>query len=151
MIESPITEKALQRRCEGFFVFAVVHCDERNALLTVWGMALELKIEAQARGVRIIASEEARNRRALLDQLITIAEATGFEEIILPQVEPSSVYVDKAGPEILSPMYVFPDKKNRSYRWLTYFTFQRQSSCCKWMPSFISGQVDPDSELSITT
>ncbi|NHZ40856.1 hypothetical protein F1609_11910 [Massilia sp. CCM 8693] len=75
---------------------------------------MELKIEAQARGVRIIAGDEAKNRRALLNQLIAIAEAAGFEEIILPSVEPSSVYVDKAGPEILGQMYVFPDKKNRS-------------------------------------
>ncbi|MDQ1925207.1 ATP phosphoribosyltransferase regulatory subunit, partial [Massilia pseudoviolaceinigra] len=65
-------------------------------------------------GVRIIAGEEAKNRRVLLNQLIAIAEAAGFEEIVLPSVEPSGVYVDKAGPEILSQMYVFPDKKNRS-------------------------------------
>ncbi|WP_167076652.1 ATP phosphoribosyltransferase regulatory subunit [Massilia aquatica] len=64
--------------------------------------------------MRIIAGDEAKNRRALLNQLIAIAEAAGFEEIILPSVEPSSVYVDKAGPEILGQMYVFPDKKNRS-------------------------------------
>jgi histidyl-tRNA synthetase len=74
---------------------------------------MELKIEAQARGVRIIAGEEARNRRVLLNQLIKIAESAGFEEIVLPSVEPSSVYVDKAGAEILKQMYVFPDKKNR--------------------------------------
>ncbi|RSZ58993.1 hypothetical protein HF313_25345 [Massilia atriviolacea] len=75
---------------------------------------MELDIEAQARGVRIIAGQEARNRRVLLNQLIAIAEAARFEEIVLPSIEPSSVYVDKAGPEILSQMYVFPDKKNRS-------------------------------------
>lgn len=75
---------------------------------------MELNIEAQARGVRIIAGQEARNRRVLLNQLIAIAEAARFEEIVLPSIEPSSVYVDKAGPEILSQMYVFPDKKNRS-------------------------------------
>lgn len=75
---------------------------------------MELRIEAQARGVRIIAGEEATNRRVLLNQLIGIAEAAGFDEIVLPSVEPSSMYVDKAGPEILSQMYVFPDKKNRS-------------------------------------
>ncbi|WP_167232593.1 ATP phosphoribosyltransferase regulatory subunit [Massilia rubra] len=64
--------------------------------------------------MRIIAGEEAKDRRVLLNQLIDIAEAAGFAEIVLPSVEPSSVYVDKAGPEILSQMYVFPDKKDRS-------------------------------------
>jgi histidyl-tRNA synthetase len=75
---------------------------------------MELKIEAQARGVRIIAGDEAKNRRTLLNQLIAMAEAAGFDEIVLPSIEPSSVYVDKAGPEILSQMYAFPDKKNRA-------------------------------------
>jgi histidyl-tRNA synthetase len=74
---------------------------------------MELKIEAQARGVRIIVGEEAKNRRALLSQMIAVAENAGFEEIVLPSVEPSSVYVDKAGAEILGQMYVFPDKKGR--------------------------------------
>lgn len=44
---------------------------------------------------------------------IAAAEA-GFEEIVLPSLEPSSLYVEKAGEEILGQMYVFPDKKGRS-------------------------------------
>ena len=32
----------------------------------------------------------------------------------MPCIEPESVYTDKAGPEILGQMYVFPDKKGRS-------------------------------------
>ena len=75
---------------------------------------MELKIEAQARGVRIISGNEAKQRRELLNQLIVLAESNGFEEIVLPSLEPSSVYADKAGPEILNQMYVFPDKKDRS-------------------------------------
>lgn len=75
---------------------------------------MELRIEEQARGVRIIVGEETRQRRLLLNQLIAIAEANGFNEIILPSLEPASVYVNKAGPEILGQMYVFPDKKARS-------------------------------------
>lgn len=38
----------------------------------------------------------------------------GFEEIILPAVEPADVYTEKMGPEILGQMYIFPDKKGRS-------------------------------------
>ncbi len=49
-----------------------------------------------------------------IDALIALADAQGFEEIVLPSLEPSEVYTDKAGPEILGQMYVFPDKSNRS-------------------------------------
>jgi histidyl-tRNA synthetase len=37
-----------------------------------------------------------------------------FQEIILPSVEPAEIYTEKMGKEILSQMYVFPDKKGRS-------------------------------------
>lgn len=43
-----------------------------------------------------------------------VASAAGFEEIVLPLVEPASVYTDKAGAEILGQMYTFPDKKGRA-------------------------------------
>jgi len=75
---------------------------------------MELRIDAQARGVRIISGQECRDRRNLLNQLIVLAESANFNEIVLPSVEPASVYIDKAGEEILNQMYVFPDKKNRS-------------------------------------
>ena len=75
---------------------------------------MELKIEQQARGVRILIGEEIIGRRSLLNQLIKIAEMEGFEEITVPSVEPSDIYLDKAGVEILGQMYVFPDKKGRS-------------------------------------
>lgn len=74
---------------------------------------MEFNIALQARGVRIIGGEEARNRRKLLNRLIELAEAEGFEEIVLPSIEPSRVYSDKAGPEVLGQMYVFPDRKGR--------------------------------------
>lgn len=74
---------------------------------------MEYEIEKQAKGTRIIAGEEARHRRILLNKLISIADANGYEEIILPVVEPAAVYAEKAGPEILNQMYVFPDKGGR--------------------------------------
>jgi len=74
---------------------------------------MELKIEDQVRGTRIIVSDEAKERRILLNGMIEIAEKYGFEEIIIPSIEKSKVYIDKAGPEILNQMYVFPDRGNR--------------------------------------
>ena len=42
------------------------------------------------------------------------SEADGFEEILLPSVEPLEIYTDKAGKEVLNQMYVFDDKAGRS-------------------------------------
>ncbi|MDH5327099.1 MAG: ATP phosphoribosyltransferase regulatory subunit [Gammaproteobacteria bacterium] len=74
---------------------------------------MELKIADQARGTRIISGAVAKSRRNLLNRLVDIAESEGFEEILLPSVEPSKVYVNKAGADVLEQMYVFPDKKHR--------------------------------------
>lgn len=74
---------------------------------------MEFKIDQLATGVRIIAGEEAKQRRKLLNGMIEIAENAGYDEIILPCVEPASVYTDKAGPEILNQMYTFKDKGDR--------------------------------------
>lgn len=75
---------------------------------------MELSLDLQAKGVRIISGDVAKERRIVLNHLISIAEAAGFSEIDLPIVEPSEVYTNKAGQEILNQMYVFPDKAERS-------------------------------------
>ena len=46
--------------------------------------------------------------------LASAAAVAGFEEIVLPSLEPASLYVEKAGPEILGQMYTFPDKADRT-------------------------------------
>ena len=46
--------------------------------------------------------------------LAQAAAEAGFEEIVLPSLEPASIYTEKAGPEILGQMYTFPDKKGRT-------------------------------------
>ena len=74
---------------------------------------MELRIDNLVRGVRIMTGEQAKKRRVLLNQMIELAEAAGYSEIILPSLEPAQVYSDKAGDEILNQMYVFPDKKGR--------------------------------------
>lgn len=74
---------------------------------------MELKIEKQVKGVRIISGDQAKQRRGVLNGMIAQAEDAGFDEITLPCIEPEAVYTDKAGPEILGQMYVFPDKKGR--------------------------------------
>jgi len=70
------------------------------------------KLEQQARGTQIISGTEAKNRRQVVNKFIEIVESFGYEEIILPSIEPASIYTDKAGKEILNQMYVFNDKGN---------------------------------------
>lgn len=74
---------------------------------------MELRINQQARGVRILSGSEAKERRRLLNCLIQLAEENGFGEIILPSLEPAEIYADKAGAEVLGQMYTFADKKGR--------------------------------------
>jgi histidyl-tRNA synthetase len=74
---------------------------------------MELSIEKQSKGVRIITGQEAKNRRKVLNEMIILAEEKGFGEIILPSVEPQSIYTEKAGEEILGQMYTFKDKGER--------------------------------------
>src|ERR1041385_5388854 len=76
-------------------------------------MMNEIKLDATARGTRIIAGDLAKKRRNIINNCIRVAEANGFEEIVLPAIEPAEVYAEKAGAEILDQMYVFPDKKGR--------------------------------------
>lgn len=74
---------------------------------------MELKINQLAKGTRIISGDEAKQRRVLLNQMIDLVELDGYNEIILPSVEKTEIYTDKAGPEIINQMYNFPDKGNR--------------------------------------
>ena len=66
-----------------------------------------------ARGTRLLQGEEARARREILGGLMQLAEQAGFTEVVLPSLEPADVYVDKAGPEVLSQMYTLTDRKGR--------------------------------------
>jgi histidyl-tRNA synthetase len=72
-----------------------------------------MDIDKQVRGTRIIL-EEAKERRIILNKLIDIANDYGFQEITLPSLELSEIYVDKAGEEILNQMYTFKDKGDRN-------------------------------------
>ena len=74
---------------------------------------MEYKIPQLVKGTRIIIGKQASERRSILNEMIEIAEIDDFKEIILPSLEKSEIYTDKAGPEILNQMYTFPDKGGR--------------------------------------
>jgi len=73
---------------------------------------MEYSIEQQLKGTRILF-DEAKERRNVLNKIIDIVEQLGFKEIILPSLEKSEIYVNKAGGEILNQMYTFKDKGDR--------------------------------------
>lgn len=75
---------------------------------------MEIKIEQQVRGTRILYEDDAMLRRKVLDKCRETAEAHGFREIVLPFLEKTEIYTDKAGPEILGQMYTFEDSKGRN-------------------------------------
>lgn len=72
-----------------------------------------MRIDQQAKGTRILFREDAELYRDILNRLSYHFKINGFNEVILPCVEPQSLYENKAGPEILSQMYTFEDKGGR--------------------------------------
>lgn len=73
----------------------------------------DLKLEQQVRGTRLLTGDTATRRRNTINRLIELANGHNFNEIVLPLLEPTSIYTNKAGPEITAQMYTFKDKKNR--------------------------------------
>lgn len=71
--------------------------------------------EKQARGVRIMTGKVGiaytMAQLELVQKLRAILPAA--LPIILPTIEPASIYTDKAGPEVLGQMYTFKDKSDR--------------------------------------
>ena len=73
-----------------------------------------MKIKQLAKGCRIISGDESFERRYVIKECFRSAELAGFEELVLPCIEPSDIYTDRAGPEILGQMYTFKDRSDRS-------------------------------------
>lgn len=65
------------------------------------------------RGTRIIDAKEALHRRTIINHFIGLARSKGYSEIALPNIIEQQLFLDKAGPEILSTMYTFKDKGDR--------------------------------------
>lgn len=73
----------------------------------------EMKIESTLKGTRILCGEYVKRRRILLNTYIEFLENEGFQEIVLPIIESSQIYIDKAGEEVLNQIYSFSDKGER--------------------------------------
>lgn len=71
---------------------------------------MELKIAKQARGTQILALSKAAQHRAVCNALVGMALNSGAEELVLPCVEPVSIYADR--PDIIPHLYTFPQRND---------------------------------------
>ncbi|MFC7019302.1 MULTISPECIES: histidine--tRNA ligase [Haloarcula] len=65
------------------------------------------------KGFRDFYPEEMQARRWVMDTLEDTAGRYGFREIGTPALEPTEMYVDKSGEEIVEELYSFEDKGGR--------------------------------------
>ncbi|WP_058992829.1 histidine--tRNA ligase [Haloarcula sp. CBA1127] len=65
------------------------------------------------KGFRDFYPEEMQARRWAMDTLEDVAQRYGFREIGTPAIEPTEMYVDKSGEEIVEELYSFEDKGGR--------------------------------------
>ncbi|GCF13315.1 histidine--tRNA ligase [Haloarcula mannanilytica] len=65
------------------------------------------------KGFRDFYPEEMQARRWAMDTLEDVARRYGFREIGTPALEPTEMYVDKSGEEIVEELYSFEDKGGR--------------------------------------
>ncbi|AUG46361.1 histidine--tRNA ligase [Haloarcula taiwanensis] len=65
------------------------------------------------KGFRDFYPEEMQARRWAMDTLEDVARRYGFREIATPALEPTEMYVDKSGEEIVEELYSFEDKGGR--------------------------------------
>jgi histidyl-tRNA synthetase len=69
---------------------------------------MEIKIKQQARGTRILSSETAAHYRGVIDRLSSMAKDMDAQELILPCIEPVSIYDDRL--DLLPHLYAFPQR-----------------------------------------
>ncbi|PSP82721.1 histidine--tRNA ligase [Halobacteriales archaeon QS_6_64_34] len=67
-----------------------------------------------AKGFRDFYPEEMGSRRWAMDTIEDTARRYGFREIGTPAVEPTEMYTDKSGEEIVEELYSFEDKGGRN-------------------------------------
>ncbi|MDG5775684.1 histidine--tRNA ligase [Haloarculaceae archaeon H-GB2-1] len=65
------------------------------------------------KGFRDFYPEEMGSRRAVTDAVEETVRSYGFREIGTPALEPTEMYVDKSGEEIVDELYSFSDKGGR--------------------------------------
>ncbi len=74
----------------------------------------DIKFDGLQRGTRVITGKTAAAKRRLVNEWAQHLTAWDYMEVELPSIEARSLYVDKAGEEIVErQMYTFQDKGGR--------------------------------------
>jgi len=72
-----------------------------------------IKNETTYKGTRILYKEQAKNKRALINDMIIMSEELGYEEIMIPIIQFQETFGSKVGEENGKMMYNFKDRGNR--------------------------------------
>lgn len=65
------------------------------------------------KGFRDFYPDEMEARREVIETMESVVRRYGFREIGTPALEPTQMFVDKSGPEIVEELYSFTDKGGR--------------------------------------
>jgi len=65
------------------------------------------------KGTRILFNDEANQYIDLIDKLRITAKSLNYQEIILPSLWETELFIEKAGEDIIKQLYNFQDKAGR--------------------------------------
>lgn len=74
---------------------------------------MEIKTESTYKGTRILFADSAKRKRKLINDLIALAEADGFNEMMIPVIQLTETFASKVGAENQNMMYTFRDRGDR--------------------------------------
>jgi len=74
---------------------------------------MEIKTDSTYKGTRILFNESAKRKRKLINDLIALAEADGFNEMMIPVIQLTETFASKVGAENQNMMYTFRDRGDR--------------------------------------
>ncbi len=74
---------------------------------------MEIKLDSTYKGTRILLGDTAKAKRKLLNDMISILESYGYDEIMIPIIQRQDTFQSKVGDENRNMMFNFKDRGNR--------------------------------------
>lgn len=74
---------------------------------------MEIKLSKTYKGTRILFKESAKSKRKSINEMITIMESYGYDEIMIPIIQMSESFISKVGDENRNMMFQFKDRGDR--------------------------------------
>lgn len=75
---------------------------------------MRVKLKSTYKGTNILLTENAKNKRDAINDLINVIQNYGFCEVMIPIIQLESTFRDKVGEENNNLMYTFVDRGNRN-------------------------------------